>query len=94
MGLGIVVRGGVDGIPAGSRRFRSWSNNGEGGGELSECSLECHSCMAYGEGNEIDTSPVSPEGRDEGGVLHGLGFNLGVAAEVPAESDLDDDKYA
>ena len=80
MGLGVVVRAGVGGIPVGSQRFLSGSNGGEGGGELSEYSLECHSCMAYGEGNEIDTSPVSLEGRDEGGVLHGLGFNLGVAA--------------
>ena len=56
--------------------------------------MECHSCVAYGKGNELDTSPVSLEGRDEGGVLHGLGFNLGVAAEVPAESDLDDDECA
>ncbi len=39
-------------------------------------------------------SPVSLEGRDEGGVLRGFGFELGVAAEVPAKSDFDDDEGA
>ncbi len=64
MGLGVVVRGGVGGVHVGSHRLLSWSNGGEGGGELSECSVERHSCVAYGEGHEIDTSPVSPKGRE------------------------------
>ena len=94
MGLGVVVRSGVGGAPGGSRRLLSWSNGGEGGGELSERSVKCHSCVAYGKGNELDTSPVSLEGRDEGGVLRGLGFVLGVATEILAKSDFDDDEGA
>jgi hypothetical protein len=39
-------------------------------------------------------SPVSLEGHDEGGVLRGLGFKLGVASKVPAKSDFDDDEGA
>ena len=50
--------------------------------------------MAYLKGDELHMSPVSLEDRDEGGVLRGLGFELGVAAEVPAKSDFDDDKGA
>ncbi len=50
--------------------------------------------MAYREGDEFYISPVSLEGRDEGGVLRGLGFEFGVAAEVPAKSDMDDDEGA
>ncbi len=37
---------------------------------------------------------MSPKGRDEGGVLCGLGLMFGVAANVPAESDLDDNECA
>ncbi len=48
----------------------------------------------YREGDELHLSPMSLEGRDEGGVLRGLGFVLGVASEVPAESDFDDDEGA
>ncbi len=50
--------------------------------------------MAYRKGDELHISPVSFEGRDEGGVLRGLGFEFGVAAEVPAKSDFDDDEGA
>ncbi len=39
-------------------------------------------------------SPVSLEGRDEGGVLRGLGFELGVASKVPTISDFADDEGA
>jgi hypothetical protein len=39
-------------------------------------------------------SLVSLEGRNEGGVLRCLGFELGVATEVPAKSDFDDDEGA
>ncbi len=42
----------------------------------------------------LHVSPVSLENRDEGGVLRGLGFELGVAAEIPAKSDFDDDEGA
>ena len=64
MGLGIVVRGGVDGIPVDSRRFRSRSNGGEGGGELGERLVERHSCVSYWKGDEVDMSPVSSKGRE------------------------------
>ena len=50
--------------------------------------------MAYQKGDELHMSPVSLEGCDEGGVLRGLGFELGVAAEVPAKSDFNDDEGA
>ena len=54
---------------AGSCGLRARSNGGEGGGELCERPRECHSCVAYRKGDELHTSPVSLEGRDEGGVL-------------------------
>ncbi len=50
--------------------------------------------MAYRKGDELHMSPVSLEGRDKEGVLRGLGFVLGVADEVTAKSDLDDDEGA
>jgi hypothetical protein len=50
--------------------------------------------VAYREGYELHVSPISPEGHDERGVLRGLGFKLGVAAEVPAKSNFDDDEGA
>ena len=50
--------------------------------------------MAYRKGDEFHMSPVSLESRDEGGVLRGLGFALGVAAEVPSKSYFDDDEGA
>jgi hypothetical protein len=50
--------------------------------------------VAYRKGDEFHSSPVSLECRDERGVLRGLGFALCVAAEVPAESYLDDDEGA
>ncbi len=50
--------------------------------------------MAYRKGDEFYMSPVFLEGYDERGVLRGFGFELGVAAEVPAKSDFDDDEGA
>ena len=94
MGLGGVVRLGVKDAPAGSCGLRSRSNGGEGGGELWERPRERHSCVVYWKGDEFHMSPVFLEGRDERGVLRGVGFELGVAAEVPAESDFDDDEGA
>ncbi len=90
MGLGGVVRVGVGDAPAGSCGLRSRSNGGEGVGELCERPRELHSCVAYWKGDEFHASPMSLDGRDEGGLLRGFGFELGVAAEVPAESDFDD----
>ena len=94
MGLGGVVRVGVGDAPAGSCGLRSRSNGGEGGDEMGQRPRERHSCVAYRKGDELHMSPMSLEGRDEGGVLRGLGFELGVAAEVPAKSDFDDDESA
>jgi hypothetical protein len=50
--------------------------------------------VSDGEGDEFDPSLVSPEGREEGGILRGLSFELGVAAEVPAKSNFDNDEDA
>ncbi len=94
MFFGGVVRVGVGVTPAGSCRVRSRSNGGEDGDELVQRPCERHSGVAYWEGDELHISPMSLEGRDEGGVLHGLGFVFGVAAEVSAKSDLDDDEGA
>ena len=94
MCLGGVVRVGVGNAPTGSCGLRSWSDGGEDGDEVCQRPCERHSCVAYRENDELHMSPMSLEGRDEGGVLRGLGFVLGVAAEVPAESDFDDDEDA
>ena len=94
MCLGGVVHVGVGNAPASSWGLRSRSYGGEGGDELCQRPSERHSCVAYREGDELHMSPMSLEGRDEGGVLRGLGFVLGVAAEVPAKSDFDDDEGA
>ncbi len=94
MGLGGVVRVGVGVAPAGSCKILSRSYGGEGGDELVQRSCKPRSCVAYREGDELHMSPLSLEGRDEGGVLRGLGFVLGVTAEVPANSDFDDDEGA
>ena len=50
--------------------------------------------VADGKGNELHPSPIPSEGRDEGGVFLGLFVELNVAAEVPAEADLDEDEGA
>jgi hypothetical protein len=50
--------------------------------------------MADREGHELHPSPIFLEGRDEGGVFLGLLVELNVAAEVPAEADLDEDEGA
>ncbi len=94
MGFGGVVRVGVVDAPVGSCKLRSRSNGGEDGGELCERPRQRHACVAYRRDDELHMSPVSLKGRDEGGVLRGLGFELGVAAEVPATSDFDDDAGA
>ncbi len=89
-----MVRVGVGNAPAGSCGLRSRSDGGKGGDELCQRPCECHSCVAYRENDELHMSPMSLEGRDEGGVLRGLGFVLGVATEVLAEFDFDDDEGA
>ena len=54
---------------------------------------KCGTRVADREGHKLHPSPVFSEGRDEGGVL-GLLVDLNVAAEVPAEADLDEDEGA
>jgi hypothetical protein len=50
--------------------------------------------VADEKGNELHPSPVSFEVRDEWGVFLDLFFELNVAAEVLAKSDLCDDEGA
>ena len=80
MGLGDVVRVGDDIAPGGSCGLHSGSNGGEGGGEMCERRREGGSGVSDGGGDEFDSSPVSLEGRNEGGVLLGLGLKFGVAS--------------
>ena len=50
--------------------------------------------MADGEGDELYSSPVFSEGREEGSVLLGLGLEFGLASKITTESDFDDDERA
>ena len=74
MGLGGVVHVGDEAAPAGSCGLHSGSNGGEGGGEMGEIRREGGLGVSGGEGDKLDSSPVSLEGRDERGVLLGLGL--------------------
>ena len=96
MDHGVVVRGGVGGAPAGSRSLlHDRSDGGEGGGEVVEGPSESSTRVADEKGIELHPSPISSEGRDEGGgVLLVLLVAPNVAIEVPAEADLDDDEGA
>ena len=55
---------------------------------------ECGTRVADGKGSELHPFPIPFEGRDEEGFFLGLLVELNVAAEVPAEADLDDDEGA
>ncbi len=94
MAPSVVVRGGAEGAPASSYSLNSWSDGGEGGGEVFEGLGECGARVANGKGNELHPSPVFSESRYEGGVLLGLLVELSVGAEVSAKADLDDDEGA
>ena len=59
-----------------------------------QCLGKCGTRVADREGHKLHPSPTFSEGRDEGEVLLGLLIELNVAAEVPAEADLDDDEGA
>ncbi len=63
-------------------------------GESALCLGEGGTGAADGNGHKFHLSPFSFESVDEWGVLDGLLLKLLVATEVPAESDLDDDKVA
>ena len=70
------------------------SDDGESGGEVGQCRRKGRACVSDGEGDELHSPPVLPEGLDEGKVLVGLVFSFVIASQVPAESDLDDDEDA
>ncbi len=72
MGPGGVVRAGVVLALACSRGSQSWSNYGEGGGEVDESRCKLRACVPNWESDELHFSPVLLEGRDEGGVFFGL----------------------
>ncbi len=91
---GGVVRVGVGGSSAGSCSSRSWSNGGEGGGEVGESRCKRRAGVSNWEGDEIHCSPMFLEGRDERGVFLGLGGELIFATKVSTESNLDDDNGA
>ena len=80
MGLGGVVRVGDENAPAGSCNSHLGSHGGEGGDEVGESRRESGPGVPDGDGDELDSSPVSLEGREEGGVLVGLGVKFGVAS--------------
>ncbi len=80
MGLGGVVRVGDEAARAGSCGLHSGSNGGAGGGKMGERRREVGPGMSDGESDEFDSSPLSLQGRDEGGVLLGLGLKFGVAS--------------
>ncbi len=94
MGPSGVVRGGVVGAPAYSRGSQSWSNCGEGGGEVGESRYKRRACVSNWEGDELHCSPVLLEGSNEGGVFLGFSGEFVFAAKVPTKSDLDDDDDA
>ena len=70
------------------------SDGGEGGGEVVQGPSKYSARVADREVHKLHPSPVFSEGRDEGGILLGLLAELNVAAEIPAEADLDEDEGA
>ncbi len=50
--------------------------------------------MLNGEGDEFHCSRVFSEGRDEGDVLVGLGFEFVFTSQVPTKYDLGDNESA
>ncbi len=74
---------------------------GDGGADLGEGSREVvrsvdesGASMADGDADELDASPLLPEGCEEGEVLVGLLFVFLVEAEVPTEADLEEEEGA
>jgi hypothetical protein len=89
-----MVRDGVDVAPYGSCALHARASGGKSGGEVAEGRRECRAYMSDGEGDELYCSPVFLEGRDEGDVLVGLGFEFVFTPQVPSKSDLDDNENA
>ncbi len=89
-----MVRDGVDVALGGSYALHARASGGECGGEVADGRRECRACMSDGEGDELCCSPVFLEGRDEGDVLVGLGFEFVFTSQLPTESDLDDNESA
>ena len=94
MGPSVVVCGGARGAPAFSSLFHVRADSGEGGGEVFEGPRECGGRVVDREGDGLHSSPVSYDGRSEGGVFFGLFLDFHVAAEVRAKADCHDDEGA
>jgi hypothetical protein len=80
VGLGGLVCVGDEVALAGSCGLHSRSDGREGGGEVGESRRERGAGVFVREGDKFDSSPLSLEGRDEGGVFLGLGFKFGFTA--------------
>ena len=78
-----MVRDGVDVAPGGSCALFARAGGGECGGEVVEGRRECRAFMSDGEGDELYCSLLFLEGRGEGGVLVGLGFEFVFTSQVP-----------
>ena len=50
--------------------------------------------MAHGDANELDASPIPPEGAKEGVVFLGLLDEFFLASEICVEADLEEDELA
>ncbi len=89
-----MVHDGFDVAPGDSCALHARASDGECGSEVVEGRRECSACMSDGEGDDLHCSLVFLEGRDEGGVLVGLGFEFVLTSQVPTISDLDDNESA
>ena len=67
---------------------------GEGGREVVRGVDEGSAGVADGDADELHASPVFAEGCEEGEVFVGLLVVFLMAAEVPAEADLEEEKAA
>ena len=70
------------------------TRHGEGGRDVGRGIVKDGAGVADGDANELDASPISSEDAKEGVVLLGILGELVVAAEVPAESDLEEEEGA
>ena len=64
---------------------------GEGICEVVRSVDEGSAGVADGDANELNASPIFAEGCEEGEVFVGLPFVFLMAAEVPAEADLEEE---
>ena len=92
MGLGVDVYGGFRCAPICSSLLHLRAYGGEGDRKVLLCLSERSSRIFDRDGDKPYSPRVCLEGRDEGGVFYGLLHNLAVAAEIPGESDLDENE--